>query len=165
VEPVVHPLEVSLRLSPLFTVGEAANYFRLGFFPSLSGSYRLYTRAGHLGLGASLGALLFHAQSPSTGAQGYLIPLAATISFLRPFPDSRLTFQLRLASGPALFVLDPQSAEAQMKILAYLGTGLGAELSLSPAWGVRLELDYSLFFEKQQPIMGYAPAVYGFYRF
>ena len=165
VEPVVHPLEVSLCLSPLFTIGEAADYFRLGFFPSVSGSYRLYTRAGHLGLGASLGALIFYAQSPSTGAQGYLIPMAATMSFLRPFPDSRLAFHLRLSSGPALFVLDPQSAQAQTKILAFLGTGIGAEFALSPAWGVRMELDYSIFFEKQYPIMGYAPALYGFYRF
>ena len=165
VEPVVHPLEVSLCLSPLFSVGEAANYFRLGFFPSISGSYRLYTRAGHLSLGAFLGALIFNAQSPSTDAQGYLIPLAATIGFLRPFPNSRLTFHLRLASGPTLFVLDPQSAETQTKILAFLGTGIGAEFALSAAWGVRLELDYSIFFEKQQPIMGYAPAVHAYYRF
>jgi hypothetical protein len=87
------------------------------------------------------------------------------VSFLRPFPGSRLTFHLRLASGPALFVLAPQSADPQAKVLAYLGTGIGAELALSPAWGVRLELDYSIFFEKLQPIMGYAPALYGFYRF
>ncbi len=164
-ESVVHPLEVSLCLSPLFTIGEPADYFRLGFFPSLSGSYRLYTRAGHLGLGASLGALIFYAQSPSTNAQGYLIPIAATMSFLRPFPDSRLAFHLRLSSGPALFVLDPQTAGTQTKILAFLGTGIGAEFALSPAWGVRMELDYSIFFEKPQPIMGYAPALYGFYRF
>jgi hypothetical protein len=165
VEPVEHPLEFSLCLSPLFMVGEAADYFRLGFFPSVNGSFRLYTRAGYLSLGASLGLLSFYAESPSAQARGYLIPLAATAAFLRPFPGSRLTFQLRLASGPALFVLAPRSAVAQAKVLAYLGTGIGAELSLSPAWGVRVELDYSIFFERLQPIMGYAPAVYGFYRF
>ena len=165
VEQVVHPLEVSLCLSPLFAIGEAASYFRLGFFPSVSGSYRLYTRAGHIGLGASLGALIFNAQSPGADAQGYLIAAAATVSFLRPFPDSRLTFHLRLSSGPALFVLDPQSAAPQAKILAFLGTGIGAEYALSSAWGVRLELDYSIFFERDQPIMGYAPALYAFYRF
>jgi hypothetical protein len=165
VEPVVRPLEISLSLSPLFVVGEAANYFRLGFFPSINCCYRLYTPAGHISLGASVGLLSFYAESPSAGAQGYLVPLAATVGFLRPFPGSRLTFQLRLAGGPALFVLAPQSASAQAKILAYLGTGIGAELALSPAWGVRLELDYAVFFEKLQPIMGYAPALYGFYRF
>ncbi len=58
-----------------------------------------------------------------------------------------------------------QSASPQSKIVGYLGTGIGAELSLSPAWGVRLELDYAVFFERLQPIMGYAPALYGFYRF
>jgi hypothetical protein len=165
VEPVVHPLEISLRLSPLFAVGEAANYFRLGFFPSVGGSYRLYTPAGHLSLGASLGLLMFSAESPSITAQGYLIPMAASVGFLRPFPGSRLTFQVRLASGPALFVLAPQSSSPQAKILAYLGAGIGAELALSPAWGVRLELDYSIFFENVQPIMGYSPVLCGFYRF
>jgi hypothetical protein len=165
VEPVVRPFEVSLSLSPLFVVGQAANYFRLGFFPSVNGAYRLYTRAGHISLGASLGLMTFFAQSPSAGAQGYLLPLAATVGFLRPFPGSRLTFQLRAAGGAALFVLAPKSVSAQSKILGYLGTGLGAELALSEAWGVRLELDYAVFFERIQPIMGYAPALYGFYRF
>jgi hypothetical protein len=165
VEQVVHPLEVSLCLSPLFAIGEAASYFRLGFFPSINGSYRLYTRAGHLGLGASLGSLIFFAQSTSTDARGYLMPVAATISFHRPFPESRLAFHLRLASGPALFLLDPLSASPQAKILAFLGTGIGVEYALSTAWGVRLVLDYSIFFERNQPIMGYAPAVYAFYRF
>jgi hypothetical protein len=165
VEPVVHPLEVSLCLSPLFTVGEAADYFRVGFFPSVNGSYRLYTRGGHLSLGASLGALAFYAESPGTDASGYLVPLAATASFQRPLPDSRLSLLVRLASGPALFILNPQSAEAQAKVLVYLGAGIGAELALSAAWGVRLELDYAVFFEQERPIMGYAPALYGFYRF
>jgi hypothetical protein len=165
VEQVVHPLEVSLCLSPLFAIGEAAGYFRIGFFPSINGSYRLYTRAGHLSLGASLGSLMFFAQSTSTDARGYLIPLAATIGFHRPFPDSRLAFHLRLASGPALFLLDPLSSSAQTKILAFLGTGIGVEYALSAAWGVRLQLDYSIFFEKDQPIMGYAPGLYAFYRF
>jgi hypothetical protein len=165
VEPVVRPFEVSLSVSPLFVVGEAANYFRLGFFPSVNGSYRLYTPAGHVSLGASLGLMTFFAQSSSAEAQGYLLPLAATVGFLRPFPGSRLTFQLRAAGGAALFVLAPRSASPQSKIVGYLGTGIGAELSLSPAWGVRLELDYAVFFERLQPIMGYAPALYGFYRF
>jgi hypothetical protein len=165
VEPVENPLEVSLRLSPLVAVGAAADYFRLGFFPAVNGSYRLYTPAGYLSLGLSLGLVSFYAESPSAQAQGYLIPMAATVGFLRPFPGSRLTLQLRLASGPALFVLAPLSADPQVKVLAYLASGIGAELSLSPAWGFRLELDYSVFFEKPQPIMGYAPAVYGFFRF
>ncbi len=165
VEQVAHPLEVSLCLSPLFVIGEAASYFRVGFFPSINGSYRLYTRAGHLGLGASLGSLIFFAQSTSTDARGYLIPVAATVSFHRPFPESKLAFHLRLASGPALFLLDPLSASPQAKILAFLGTGIGVEYALSAAWGVRLQLDYSIFFERNQPIMGYAPAVYAFYRF
>jgi len=163
--PVVRPLEVSLSLSPLFVVGEAANYFRLGFFPSVNGAYRLYTRAGHISLGASLGVMTFFAQSPSAGAQGYLLPLAASVGFLRPFPGSKLTFQLRVAGGAALFVLTPQSASPLSKFLGYLGTGIGAELALSEAWGMRLELDYAVFFERVQPIMGYSPALYGFYRF
>ncbi len=165
VEQVARPLEVSLCLSPLFAIGEAASYFRLGFFPSINGSYRLYTRAGHLSLGASLGSLMFFARSSSTEARGYLLPLAATIGFHRPFPESRLAFHMRLASGPALFLLDPLSASPQTKILAYLGTGIGVEYAVSAAWGVRLQLDYSIFFERDQPIMGYAPAAYAFYRF
>ncbi len=165
VEQLVHPLEVSLCLSPLFVIGEAASYFRLGFFPSINGSYRLYTRAGHLSLGASLGSLIFFAQSTSTDARGYLMPVAATIGFHRPFPESRLAFHVRLASGPALFLLDPLPASPQVKILAFLGTGIGVEYTVSAAWGVRLQLDYSIFFEREQPIMGYAPAVYAFYRF
>jgi hypothetical protein len=165
VEPVENPLEVSVRLSPLFAVGAAAEYFRLGFFPAVNGSYRLYTPAGYLSFGLSVGLVSFYAESPSTRAQGYLIPTAATVGFLRPFPGSRLTLRVRLASGPALFVLDPLTVDPKVKVLAYLASGIGAELSLSPAWGFRLELDYSVFFEKPQPIMGYAPAVYGFFRF
>jgi hypothetical protein len=149
--------EVGAGSAPFLTVGRASDYFKLGFLPSLSGSFRLGRPGAPWKIGFFGATCWFRASGSGTEGSAVLAPLGPELRYASS-GERPLGLFLRLSGGPALFTLTPEYQESKTKVIPYLLAGMGLRLPLGARLALTLEPVYLVFFEPQAPIMGFTPS-------
>jgi len=149
--------EVGAGTGPFLTVGRASDYFKVGFLPFLSGSFRLGRPDSPWKVGLFGAACWFRAIGASDQGSAVLAPLGPELRFA-PGGERPPAVFLRLSGGPAVFNLKPESQASKTKLVPFLLGGMGLQVPLGPQVALALEPAYLVFFEPQAPIMGFAPS-------
>ena len=157
-------LELSLGFAPFLTVGNASEYFRIGYVPCLYGNYRFALARSRIALGIYTGLNLFTAEGIIARADSMLIPIGLDIRY-SPGIDSWVNLFFRISGGPVLLALNPNQTGMLIKVISFVLGGIGINLSFSRFIGITLDSSFSVYFEKSQIIMGYTPSLYLFVRF
>jgi hypothetical protein len=157
-------LELSLGFAPFLTVGNASEYFRIGYIPCLYGNYRFALARSRIALGIYTGLNLFTAEGIIASADSMLIPMGLDIRY-SPGIDSWVNLFFRISGGPVIFALNPNQTGMLIKVIPFVLGGIGINLSFSRFIGITIDSSFSVYFEKSQIIMGYTPSLYLFVRF
>jgi hypothetical protein len=157
-------LELSLGFAPFLTVGDASEYFRIGYIPCLYGNYRFALARSRIALGIYTGLNLFTAEGIIASADSMLIPMGLDIRY-SPGIDSWVNLFFRISGGPVIFALNPNQTGMLIKVIPFVLGGIGINLSFSRFIGITIDSSFSVYFEKSQIIMGYTPSLYLFVRF
>ena len=157
-------LELSLGFAPFLTVGNASEYFRIGYVPCLYANYRFALARSRIGLGIYTGLNLFTAEGIIASADSMLIPMGLDIR-CSPGIDSWVNLFFRISGGPVLLAINPNQTGMLIKVIPFVLGGLGIILSFSRFIGITIDSSFSVYFEKSQIIMGYTPSLYLFVRF
>jgi hypothetical protein len=145
-------------LAPFVALGAARYYFPVGIQSLLRGEFLLQAGRGRMGLGMLLGLTIFTAQGTTERSLNFLVPAGASLRYaLELGPRWNLLFQL--GAGPALLAMSLESQEPLVKVLAYVRSGLGAELALARCLALALEAAYEVYFERPYLIMGFVPSL------
>lgn len=151
--------EFGAGFAPFLTVGKASEYFALGYFSSIYGSFRFNTRAGLLGIGLYSGINLFQATGQLTSSQVQLLPIGLDLRFVVG-EDRLLGVLIHINGGAALLLMSAEQSGIQMKAIPYVQGGLGLILSLASFMGLVVDVSYGVYFEEGFPIMGFTPSLY-----
>jgi len=149
---------LSPSVAPFVAVGAASYYFPVGIQSLVRGDFLLLEGRGRMGLGLLLGATVFTAQGSVEHSLNFLVPLGASLSYSLEL-GRRWNLLFQLGAGPALLIMSLQSQEPLLKPLAFLRSGVGAELALARHLGLALEAAYEVYFEQPYLIMGFAPSL------
>jgi hypothetical protein len=149
--------ELGAGTGPFLAVGRASDYFKLGFLPSIFGTFRLGRPESPWKIGLFGAACWFRASGTGDQGSAVLAPLGPELRFA-PGGERPPAVFLRLSGGPAVFNLKPENQAAKTKLIAFLLAGMGLELPLGARLALALEPAFLVFFEPQAPIMGFAPS-------
>jgi len=149
--------ELGAGTGPFLAVGRASDYFKLGFLPSLSWSFRLGRPESPWRIGVFGAACWFRAAGAGSRSTAVLAPLGPELRFASAGDRPLGTF-LRLSGGPALFSLSPENQASKTKLIPFLLGGMGLLLPIGSRLALALEPSYLVFFEPQAPIMGFMPS-------
>jgi hypothetical protein len=149
---------LSPTVAPFVALGAASYYFPVGIQSLVQGNFPLAAGRGRLGLGVLLGVTVFTAQGSMERSLNFLVPLGASLNYALEI-GRRWNLLFQLGAGPALLVMSMESQEPLVKPLAYLRSGLGAELALARHLGLALEAAYEVYFEEPYLIMGFTPGL------
>ena len=152
------PLSLGAGFAPFLVIGEARDYFEVGYLASLYGSWRPGLLGSRLGLGFLVGVNYFQVDGAVSGSDNLLLPFG---------PDLRLTFGgqsllgffAHLSGGPAVVAVGVGGSDPRTKVLPYLLGGAGLQVNLSRRLGLAADVSYAVFFEELFPIMGLAPSI------
>ncbi len=156
--PPTGRFELCAGSAMFLTVGAAAGYFKLGFFPSISAAYALRLPSALLEIGLSAGVNLFQAVGSQAYADSLLLPVGLDLRYIGA-PSFPLSPFLRLGGGPALLGMNPNGTGMLYKPIPYLLGGIGLYARLFGKAGIVVDSTYTVFFEGPSPIMGYAPGL------
>lgn len=151
-------LSLSSSFAPFLPVGPASSYFSVGFFPSLLVNLQFVTSAGRFALGLCAGMNFFSATGPLDSASSFLVPFGADIRYEIGNGAPFLAFA-HVAGGPALLVLATGSQGTLTDVTAFVRSGIGFSLLLTPGLGISLAADYDVYFEMPYLIMGFSPTI------
>ncbi len=149
---------LSPAVAPFVALGAASYYFPVGIQSVVRGDFLLLAGRGRMGLGVLLGVTVFAAQGSTERSLNFLVPLGASLSYALEL-GRRWNLLFQLGAGPALLVMSLESQEPLVKPLAYVRSGLGAELALARHLGLALEAAYEVYFEQPYLIMGFVPSL------
>ena len=149
---------LSPAVAPFLPLGAARYFFPLGIQSLVRGDFLFLAGRGSMGLGLLLGATAFAAQGSMERSLNFLLPLGVSLSYALQL-GSRWNLLFQLGAGPALLVMSLESQEPLVKPLAYVRSGLGAELALTRRLGLALAAAYEVYFEEPYLIMGFAPTL------
>jgi hypothetical protein len=151
-------LRLSAGFAPFLPSGMAREYFDVGYFPSLSGSYSLGLLDGRLEVGLFLGAALFRADGNIPGINNVMYPIGLQLSFV-VWRNDFLSAFAHLAGGPAIITVWP-GKEGLSKTIPFALGGAGLGWRITGWLGLAAEISYLAAFEELFPIMGIVPSIY-----
>ena len=126
--------------------------------PSFHGNYRFSLSNSQIGLGLYFGFCTFQAEGTLAASRSRLIPMGLDVSYFT-VSDSPFTLHGRLTGGPALLSLSTDGEVWQTKTLPFVIVGIGFHFRITQLIGLSLDNGFSLFFERESPIMGYSPSL------
>lgn len=154
---------VFVGVAPFFTTGRAGRYFTRGLVESLSVGYRLPILGDHFSLGLHVGTYTFDAAGEIASSRNAIIPAGPQIQ-IHAGDSGVLSAWLRLAGGPAVFLMTPNGVATLTKLTAYAHAGVGLSVMFLGSVGVGIEAGYTVFFEPYFPIGGFVPSVFVYMR-
>ncbi|HAK45933.1 MAG TPA: hypothetical protein DCO79_08460 [Spirochaeta sp.] len=160
----VNPIRTSVSAAPFLAVGSVNYYFNLGVITSLQGGYTFTAPIGNIEAGICMGLLFFQALGLEDSSRNFIFPLGA-VGRWGSSTNANFDVFISLSSGPALFVMQLSEDEKYSKISFFISAGGGVSLMFSDLFGVTVQVDYLMFFEKYYPIMGIVPSLYFDVRF
>ncbi len=154
-------IEASAGFSPFICIGRAHEYFKIGFLPSIYVNYVFNLDFGKLGIGLFAGINSFNVEDQSP-ENHFLVPVGANFRYTTA-SESRFNFFARISSGPAIFIVNFNN-ETLSKIIFYILGGAGLDIRITEIFGLAIEAGYFIFFEEEDPVMGFTPGVYCYFR-
>jgi hypothetical protein len=157
----VHPpsrwrrVELSLGGAPLVATGDLADYAKLGAFSTLDLDVRFAAGRGVVSAGLLAGAGWFRAEG--VGVADILVLPAGPDVHWTLSADANPTVSLHAAAGPAVLVAFIGGAGSLAKVSPFVSGGLGVDIALAPAFGLRLDADYLVVFEGSMVLQGFTP--------
>jgi hypothetical protein len=151
-------LSLSSSFAPFLPVGPASAYFSFGLFPALLVNLQFVTSAGRFAVGLCAGMNFFSATGPTDSASSFLVPLGVDVRYEIGSGAPFLAFA-HVAGGPALLVLATGSQGTLTDFTAFVRSGVGLSLLLTPGLGISLAVDYEVYFEMPYLIMGFSPTI------
>jgi hypothetical protein len=148
-------VELALGGSPLVATGELADYAKLGASASLDFDLRFSVGRGALAAGLQAGASWFRATG--VGVADILVLPAGPDVHWTPSAEANPAVSLHVAAGPAVLVAFVGGAGSLAKVSPFVSGGLGVDIALAPALGLRLEADYLVVFEGSMVLQGFTP--------
>ena len=156
---VFKPVEFSLGGGAFFTLGQASQYFTTAFVSSLYGSYLITLSFGYLGLGLNARAYRFSAEGDQTASDNMIIPVGLDVQLKIKNKGSQLGLYVHLSGGAAVLSMAPLGAERLSKLIAYSSAGIGIDWLIGQTFCLNIDTNFTIFFEKEYPIMGYSPTI------
>jgi hypothetical protein len=157
VVPVTPGMEVVASLAPLFVTGEATDFFKYGVLPLISAGYRFPFAGGAAVAAFQTGYTLVIPDDEVLDATVRLVPLGAEISY-STLSDAGIRFTGHLSGGPAILMVTQEGAERLAKTIFFVRTGVGGSIEVNRFVSLGIDASYTLFFEEELPLMGFAPA-------
>ena len=164
-EPIPEAVSTKIRLfrvsagaAPFLAVGKVNYYFSIGILSSITGGYTFRTTIGDIETGVFLGVQFFEALGLESASSNILVPMGGSVRYGTDI-GRKLQLFITVTGGPALFFLLPAEGEQLFKVTGYAGAGGGGSFLFSDRFGLTVEIDYMLFFERYYPIMGVVPSV------
>jgi hypothetical protein len=148
-------VELSLGGAPLVATGDLADYTKLGACAALDLDLRFRAGRGVLAAGLQAGAGWFRAAGVGV-ADILVIPAGPDVHWTLS-ADTNPTVSLHAAAGPAVLVAFIGGAGTLAKVSPFVSGGLGVDIALAPALGLRLEADYLVVFEGSMVLQGFTP--------
>jgi hypothetical protein len=148
-------VELSVGGAPLVATGELADYAKLGAFSTLDLDLRFAAGRGAVSAGLIAGAGWFRAVGVGL-ADILVIPAGPDLHWTLS-ADANPTVSLHVAGGPAVLVAFVGGAGSLTKVSPFVSGGLGVDVALGPAFGLRLEADYLVVFEGSMVLQGFTP--------
>ncbi len=153
--------EVAAGFSPFVSIGRAKDYFNIGFVPAAYFNYVFNKDFGKFGLGIFAGINGFNVEA-SGSKNHFLIPFGANFIYKTPFKKT-FNFFARVSAGPSIFIVNFNN-ETLSKIIFYLLGSAGLDIQITEMFGLAVEAGYFIFFEEEDPIIGFAPGLYCYFR-
>ena len=93
-----------------------------------------------------------------------LLSLAPELRYQNSITDTISIFA-RIAGGASLLYFLSDDGENLQEVIPYGSSGIGAGFLFSERFGIVAETGFAIYFEGDDPIMGFAPAVEALWRF
>lgn len=154
-------IETQTGFAPFVCIGRASDYFKIGFIPTVNVNYVFNLSFGEIGFGISTGINLFNIEVLGSGSS-FFLPFGANVMYQTEFPK-KFNFSVRISAGPSVFSVK-NGSERLSKIMIFLFGGTGLEIGITEKLGIFIEAGYYIFFEEEDPVMGFAPCVYFYFR-
>jgi hypothetical protein len=148
-------VELSLGGAPLVATGDLTDYAKLGACAALDVDFRFRAGRGALAAGLQAGAGWFRAAGVGV-ADILVIPAGPDVHWTLS-ADANPAVSLHVAAGPAVLVAFIGGAGTLAKVSPFVSGGLGVDIALAPALGLRLEADYLVVFEGSMVLQGFTP--------
>ncbi len=148
-------VELSIGGAPLVATGDLADYAKLGAFSTLDLDVRFAAGRGVVSAGLLAGAGWFRAVGVGV-ADILVIPAGPDVHWTLS-TDANPTVSLHAAAGPAVLVAFVGGAGSLTKVSPFVSGGLGVDITLAPALGLRLDADYLVVFEGSMVLQGFTP--------
>ena len=149
---------VSAGFAPFIAIGEAGSYFPLGMEPSLLFGLKFNAPLSFLQAGILLRMTQFTAEGVLLETKNYLLSAGPDIRLIMS-SSGTFSVYLHLAGGPSGFFLSNEIIGEYWKIIPFASCGGGVSLVLNSMFGLTVNIDYSVYFEKSILIMGVSPSI------
>lgn len=155
---------VSAGLAPFFAMASTRDYFTLGIEPGLRVGLNFKAPLKFLQVGLLVKMMQFNAQGVLLDTSNYLISAGPDVRFIIS-PSDTFGVYVHAAGGASAFVLSNEKIGVYWKIVPFAAGGCGMFFKTGAMFGLTVNADYSVYFEKSIFIMGISPAVYAVFSF
>lgn len=145
-------------VAPALVTGEASDYLKFGFLAALSGGYRIPWPGMTLDVGLLAGIGQLFPEESASGINVYLLPFGPSAR-VETSSSAALRVGARLSGGAALLSVRGRSQGDLAKFVPYVLGGVEISYQLPRSFVLRLESNYTVFFEEVYPIMAFSPSL------
>jgi hypothetical protein len=149
---------VGAAIAPALVTGRASDYLKFGFLAALTGGYRIPWPGMTLELGLLGGVGRLYPEDSASGIDVYLVPFGPSIR-VESSSSTALRVGARVSGGAALLSVQGAPQGDLGKIVPYALGGVEVSYRLPRSFVVRLESNYTIFFEEVYPVMAFSPSL------
>lgn len=144
--------------SPFFPTGASGSFFGLGIRPVVDLVFAVPLRTGELGFGLLVEGNRVPSEGTLSRGATSLVSLAPELRF-QSASSNTLSVFVRLSAGASFLYFVSDDGEKLQGVIPYGSTGVGAGFLFSKRFGIVAETGFAIYFEGEDPIMGFAPAL------
>ena len=148
---------LSTGFAPFIAVGKAVSFFSIGLEPNLLFAFVLPPPLDFLQTGLLLKATQFTAQGVLVETENYLLSGGPDVRLFIS-PSSAVSVYFHAAGGPTAFILRSETIGNRWKLIPFVSAGVGVSLAFNDVFGLIINVDYSVYFERSIFIMGVSPS-------
>jgi hypothetical protein len=151
-------------ISPFFASGATGTYFSTGLRPVISFLVGFPIAVGEIAVGLLLEGNRMAAEGSLGSGVTSLLSVAPEIRYQSLITNTISVFA-RLAGGASLLYFESDDGGNLQEVIPYGSTGIGAGFLITERFGIVAETGFAIYFEGDNPILGFAPAVEALWRF
>ncbi len=144
--------------SPFIASGASGEYFSLGIRPVLNLVFAIPLPTGEVGAGLLIEGNRMAAEGTLGSGITYLGSVAPEVRY-QSASSNTLSIFARLAIGASFLYFSSENGEKLQEVIPYGSTGVGAGFLFTERFGIVAETSFAIYFEGEEPIMGFAPTL------